>query len=114
MEVVKDRLRVFGSSGACKLPGNICPTHGVCAEQNTCAIEEPKNVKAPASESESEQTERTISSISSKLSQEDIFNIVTEIVQKVKNVHSWTLIITQITDINSFLKRNFSKKSKKK
>ena len=88
IEVVRDRLRVFGSSGACTLPGNICPTHGVCAERSTCAIEEPKNVKAPASESESEQTERTISSISSKLSQEDIVNIVTEIVQKVRKAHT--------------------------
>ena len=88
IEVVRDRLRVFGSSGACTLPGNICPTHGVCAERSTCAIEEPKNVKAPASESESEQIERTISSISSKLSQEDIVNIVTEIVQKVRKAHT--------------------------
>ncbi len=29
-EVVKERMRVFGSSGACTLPGNICPSHGAC------------------------------------------------------------------------------------
>jgi len=29
-EVVADRMRVFGSAGACLLPGNICPSGGSC------------------------------------------------------------------------------------
>ncbi len=35
-EVVKERLRVFGSSGACALPGNICPTGGNCGSCAEC------------------------------------------------------------------------------
>lgn len=34
-EVVADRMRVFGSAGACTLPGNICPSRGACGACHT-------------------------------------------------------------------------------
>lgn len=34
--VVMDRMRVFGSAGACMLPGNICPSGGTCTCVGTC------------------------------------------------------------------------------
>jgi len=35
-EVVIGRMRVFGSSNACSLPGNICPTGGNCTSCTAC------------------------------------------------------------------------------
>ena len=35
-EVVMDRMRVFGSAGACTLPGDICPSGGACSCGDTC------------------------------------------------------------------------------
>lgn len=35
--VVAERMRVFGSSQACALPGNICPTGGCCGSCSGCA-----------------------------------------------------------------------------
>jgi len=36
-EVVMERMRVFGSAGACTLPGNICPSGGRCG---VCSVTE--------------------------------------------------------------------------
>jgi len=44
-DVVKDRLQVFGSAGACALPGNICPSHGACGARAAASPE----TAAPAS-----------------------------------------------------------------
>jgi fructose-bisphosphate aldolase class II len=49
-DVVRERLEVFGSAGACTLSGNICPAHGVCGAQSAKTVESTVRPKPNASQ----------------------------------------------------------------
>jgi len=69
-EVVIGRLRVFGSSGACALPGNICPTGGNCGTCAVCGTTDSVKSQPPVKEQ-------------GGIGSDDIASIVRQVVERV-------------------------------
>ena len=69
--VVKERMIVFGSAGACSLPGNICPSGGACA---TCAT---------TGNGALQSCNGLLSPVSNNRADDDIAGIVNEVVNRI-------------------------------
>jgi fructose-bisphosphate aldolase, class II len=65
-EVVMERIRVFGSEGACRLPGALCPSTGACraAEQPEITAHIPKSAFPAA---QSKPAEKDIAALVAKV-----------------------------------------------
>ena len=74
-EVVKDRMRVFGSAEACTLPGNICPTDGKCGapgNTGTCSLQDARGETESASRLGSGDVEAIVKEIVERIIRENM------------------------------------------
>jgi len=76
--VVMDRMRVFGSAGACMLPGNICPSGGACSCGGACGTKTQADSLSVRSRRTSEKT----------VSENELAYIVTRVVSEILKKNS--------------------------